>query len=168
MGLAMTNTSINGWPASPDQKLIGIKSYPINGSVRHVRVCQDAAPILLWVASRFHNTVANLDAEPLAVWGYNYRPALQASALSDHASGTAIDLRSDKFPVGTAKMTLRQRIAVRRILKACNGLVIWGGDYKAAVSKDQMHFAIAPGVTAAQILGWRIKNKIDPHGRPLK
>ena len=169
MGSVMTQTSINGWPASPDQKLIKVKSFPIDGSVRKVRVCEDAAPILLWVAARFHKTVTSLDPDPLAVWGYNYRPALQGNGkLSDHASGTAVDLRSDKFPVGTDKMTLLQKLAVRRILKACDKLIIWGGDYKSAKSKDQMHFAIAPGVTAAQIHAWRIKYRIDPYGRPLK
>lgn len=169
MGLAMTETSINGWPASADEKKIGVKLYAIANSTRKVRVCEDAAPILLWVAARFHKTVTSLDPDPLAVWGYKYRPALQGGGkLSDHASGTAIDLRSDKFPVGTDKMTILNKLAVRRILKTCEGLVIWGGDYKTAASKDQMHFAIAPGVTKADIIKWRTKYRIDPYGRSLK
>ena len=164
----MTETSINGWPASKDEREIHVRSFAIPGTVRHVRVAEDAAPILLWVASKFHRAVANLDKEPLAVWGYKYRPALQGGGqLSDHASGTAIDLRSDRFPVGTAHMTLKQRMYVRRILKRCEGLIIWGGDYKSAGSKDQMHFAIAPGVKAHDILVWRVKYRIDPNGRPL-
>lgn len=169
MGSAqMTETSINGWPASKDERSIGVRSFAIPRSIRNVRLAEDAAPILLWVATKFHASVASLDTPPLAVWGYNYRPALQGNgALSDHASGTAIDLRSDKFPVGTENMNLKQRLAVRRILKRCDGLVIWGGDYKSAASKDQMHFAIAPGVTAKQVEAWRVRRRVDPNGRPL-
>ena len=164
----VSETSINGWKASPNPKDIDVKLFPIWRSSRKVRVNEDAAPILLWVATKFHAAVANLDKDPLAVWGYNYRPALQGNGkLSDHASGTAIDLRSDRFPVGTDHMTLVQKYRVRKILKACDGLVIWGGDYKSAASKDQMHFAIAPGVTATDILHWRIRHRIDPNGRPL-
>lgn len=169
MGLVlMSEVSINGWPASDDQQSIHVRSFGIPGSVRKVRVTEDAAPILLWVASQFHKQIANLDKDPLAVWGYKYRKALQGNGkLSDHASGTAIDLRSDKFPVGTTNMTKVQVWRVRRILKACSGLVIWGGDYKSAASKDQMHFAIAPGVTARDIEVWRVRKRIDPNGRPL-
>ena len=170
MGSApMSEVSINGWPASKDEKSIKVRSFAINDSKRHVRVSEDAAPVLLWAAWKFHTGVANLDKDPLAVWGYKYRPALHGNGkLSDHASGTAIDLRSDKFPVGTANMTLKQRTYVRLILQRCDGLLIWGGDYKSAASKDQMHFAIAPGKTAADVLAWRIKRRIDPNGRPLK
>lgn len=164
----VTEHSINGWPASKDQVAINVALFTIPGTARSVRLCADAAPILLWIAHKFHRAVANLNMPPLAVWGYNYRPALQGNGkLSDHASGTAIDLRSDQFPVGTEHMTLKQRLAVRRILKRCDGLIIWGGDYQSAASKDQMHFAIAPGVTPAQIKAWRIRRRVDTNGRPI-
>lgn len=164
----VTEYSINGWVASKDERAIGIRSYRIPRTDRHVRVCEDAAPILLWVATKFHAAVANLDKDPLAVWGYKYRPALQGNGkLSDHASGSAIDLRSDRFPVGTDNMSALQKLMVRRILNRCDGLIIWGGDYKSAASKDQMHFAIAPGVTARDVELWRIKRRVDPNGRPL-
>jgi hypothetical protein len=164
----MTEYSINGWVASTDERSIGVRSFRIPRTDRHVRLCEDAAPILLWVATKFHAAVANLDKDPLAVWGYKYRPALQGNgALSDHASGTAIDLRSDRFPVGTDNMNRIQKVMVRRILNRCDGLVIWGGDYKSAASKDQMHFAIAPKVTARDIERWRIRRRVDPNGRPL-
>ncbi|NDD53574.1 M15 family peptidase [bacterium] len=169
MGLVlMTETSINGWPASENQETIGVKSFKIPGSVRKVRVAADAAPILLWVSAQFHAKVQSLDPDPLAVWGYKYRKALQGNGkLSDHASGTAVDLRSDKFPVGTRHMKPWQVLRVRLILAQCNKLIIWGGDYNALTSKDQMHFAIAPGVTAKQIQAWRVKKRISAEGVPL-
>lgn len=164
----VSETSINGWPANENQDAIGVKSFQIPGSQRKVRVAKDAAPILLWVAGQFHAKVESLDPDPLAVWGYKYRKALQGNGkLSDHASGTAVDLRSDKFPVGTRRMKTWQVLRVRLILAQCNKLIIWGGDYKAAASKDQMHFAIAPGVTAKQIQAWRIKHRLTAEGLPI-
>lgn len=163
----MTDTSINGWPVIGTQTDPRLKVYQIAGSTRKLRVATDAAPILLWAAARFHRTVANLDKDPLAVWGYNKRPARQSTQWSDHASGSAIDLRSDKFPVGTRNMTVLQKLAVRRILNATDGILIWGGDYKTDASADQMHFAIAPGKTAAHIKAWQIKNRIDNNGRSI-
>lgn len=168
----MTEQSINGWPASPQPALIGVQTFAIPGTRRTVRLQSDAAPILLRLATAFDRHVADIDADPLAVWGYNYRRIRPQendpkAPFSDHASGTAIDLRSDKFPIGKRNMTLRQRMWVRRILKNCDGLVIWGGDYKNDASADEMHFAIAPGVTKQQIVAWRIRHRIDGNGRPL-
>lgn len=163
----MSDVSINGWPVIEQQTDARLKVYAIPGCTRKLRIATDAAPILLWVASKFHKTVANLDKDPLAVWGYNHRIARQSQSWSDHASGSAIDLRSDKFPIGTRRMSPIQRINVRRILKTCNGLIIWGGDYKDDKSADQMHFAIAPGVTATQIQAWAKANNIGSNGAPL-
>lgn len=162
-----TERSINGWPVSSSPADINIRTFQIYSSKRTVQLNADAGVILAWIGYVFHKRIANLDTPPLAVWGYAYRKARQAELWSDHASGTAIDLRSDKFPVGKRNMNLIQRAWVRRILRRCDGLVIWGGDYKSDRSADEMHFAIAPNVTSAQLLAWRIKNRIDSNGRPL-
>ena len=163
----MTDTSINGWPVSATPADINVRQFTIPDTKRHVQLCADVAPILLWVGTAFHRHISNLDKGILAVWGYNYRKARQADAWSDHASGTAIDLRSDWFPIGKRNMSLLQKLWVRRILKVCDGLVIWGGDYKNDASADEMHFAIAPGVTSQQIFAWRVKHRIDSNGQQL-
>ena len=169
----MTDTSINGWPVSADRSAINVQRFHIPGTVRAVELRVEVAPILLRIGTVFHRRVANLNREPLAVWGYNYRKIRPQqddpkAPFSDHASGTAIDLRSDQFPIGKRNMTAAQRFWVRRILKNCDGLVIWGGDYKNDASADEMHFAIAPDVTAAQILAWRIRHKIDAKGNRVR
>lgn len=164
----MADVSINGWAVSKNPDHINLKLFTIPGTTRKVKLCADAAPILLWVAARFDKWIADLDADPLAVWGYNYRKARQSDKFSDHASGTAIDLRSDKFPIGKRNMNAIQRYRVRKILKACNGLVIWGGDYKNDASADEMHFAIAPYITKQQILAWRVRNRVDQYGVQTK
>jgi hypothetical protein len=61
-------------------------------------------------------------------------------------------------------MTLKQKWRVRQILQTCKGLVIWGGDYKNNTSADEMHFAIAPGVTPLDIRVWQANNKVNAHG----
>lgn len=160
----MIEHSINGWPVSDDQNTINVRSFKIPGSIRSVRLNADAAPVLLFVANRFHKLVANLDKPPLAVWGYMYRKARVSPVWSDHASGTAIDLRSDKFPIGSRNMSVKQRLAVRAILRSCNGLVIWGGDYKNDAQADEMHFAIAPHVTKTDIKAWQISRTIHDNG----
>ena len=163
----MSDVSINGWPVSGDRSAIKVQRFHIPGTLRAVELSADAAPILLRIGTSFHRHVANLDREPLAVWGYNYRKIRPQqddpkAPWSDHASGTAIDLRSDKFPIGARNMSVRQRFWVRRILKNCEGLVIWGGDYKTL--PDEMHFAVAPGVTPKHVLAWRIRHGINANG----
>ena len=167
----MTDISVNGWPASADKSAINVQRFTIPGTSRGVDLRVEAAPILLRIGTVFDQHIADLDKEPLAVWGYNYRKIRPQqndpkAPFSDHASGTAIDLRSDKYPIGKRNMTAIQRFWVRRILKNCEGLVIWGGDYKTL--PDEMHFAIAPKVTAANLLAWRIRHRIDAKGNRVR
>lgn len=167
----MSDVSINGWTVIDKQGDSRLARYAIPGSNRSVILNKLAASILIRVASVFDRHIADLDPDPLAVWGWNYRRIRPQqdnpnAPFSDHASGTAIDLRSDKFPIGKRNMTTRQRLWVRRILRNCNGLIIWGGDYKQL--PDEMHFAIAPGVTPERITAWRIKHRIDAAGNLIK
>ena len=159
-----TDKSINGWPVCADKNDPAMAWSTIAYTNRRVLLAKDAAPILLYIGQWFNRFIADIDAPPLAVWGWAYRKARQADAWSDHASGTAIDLRRDKFPIGKTNMNILQRTRIRRLLKKLDGLVIWGGDYKDARSKDEMHFAIAPKVTAAQIKAWMVKNKVTADG----
>lgn len=162
-----SDVSINGWQVIDNQTDPRLKRFTIPDTGRKVLLRADAAPILLRIGTSFHRHIANLDTDPLAVWGYNKRRIRidqnnPDAPWSDHASGTAIDLRSDKFPIGKRNMTTRQRFWVRRILKNCEGLVIWGGDYKT--NPDEMHFAIAPGVTAKQVKSWALRHGINSDG----
>lgn len=165
----MTDKSINGWSVIDSQTDARLIRRFIPGSKRMLLVHRDAAPVLLWAASRFDQWVADVDPDPLAVWGYNKRKIRideknPNAPWSDHASGTAIDLRSDKFPIGRRNMTAIQRLKCRMILRYAAGLLIWGGNYKNDASADEMHFAIAPGVTPMMITAWRIKNRINQDG----
>jgi hypothetical protein len=137
--------SQNGWPASPALPLVPVSA----GGVR-VTTAPAAAPLLGHVMSRFHASV-----EPLVAgwcWGFAYRDIRAASSLSNHSSGTAIDLNAPMHPLGKAgTFTPSQVAAIRVILAECGGLVRWGGDYSGR--KDEMHFEVVG--TAAQASAWR-------------
>lgn len=84
----------------------------------------------MWAAARF-----NVEVEPLHVgwcWGYAYRDIRGATGLSNHASGTAIDLNAPAHPLGTnptANYTPAKIAAIHRIIADTQGALRWGGDY---------------------------------------
>lgn len=86
--------------------------------------------------------VEKLEGKTLDDWGYAYRAIRgqeDAGNLSNHASGTAVDLNASKHPLGKrATFTDEQEITIRA-LTAKYGLR-WGGDYKNRA--DEMHFEI--------------------------
>jgi hypothetical protein len=60
--------------------------------------------------------------------------------LSNHSSGTAIDLNASKHPLGKAGTFPAEKVPMIQALAKKYGLV-WGGDYRNR--KDEMHFEIA-------------------------
>jgi hypothetical protein len=137
--------SQNGWPASPALVVVPISA----GGVR-VTVAPACAPLLEHVMQRFHATV-----EPLVdgwCWGFAYRTVIASSSVSNHSSGTAVDLNAPRHPLGAVgTFTASQVAAIRVLLAECSGLVRWGGDY--TTRKDEMHFEVVG--TAAQVAAWR-------------
>lgn len=132
--------SHNGWPASKNRNAIGIKSYRV-GDLNVSLACAEAvAPILVNFTLQFHNTVEPIDKGQLDDWGYAYRPIRGTTVhLSNHASGTAIDLNATKHPLGASgTFTKAQEAKIRELCKTFG--LRWGGDYE--VRKDEMHFEI--------------------------
>jgi len=133
-------TSYNGWPASKDQAEIGIKSYKVEGTSLKLRCAEKVAPLLINFAEEFNELI-----EPLDVgaddWGYCYRMVRGTTdKLSNHSSGTAIDLNASKHPLGKVGTFEAGKVPMIRALAKKYGLT-WGGDYKNR--KDEMHFEIA-------------------------
>ena len=60
--------------------------------------------------------------------------------LSNHASGTAIDLNATKHPLGAVGTFEPGKVPMLRALTKKYGLT-WGGDYKGL--KDEMHYEIS-------------------------
>ncbi len=139
-----------------------IKTYTVQGTNVKLPLREgDTATILLYVAKRF-----NLEVEPLHsgwCWGFAVRPIRgETTGYSNHASGTAEDFNAPKHPRGTkpsANFTRKQRAAIAKILKDCDGVVRWGGNYTSA-PLDGMHFEI--NATPAVVAKFAAKIKADP------
>ena len=143
--------SYNGWPASKDVESIRIKSYPIKGSSIKLRCAYFAAPLLVAFAEQFHELIEPIDEGGLDDWGYCFRMVRGTTdKLSNHSSGTAIDLNATRHPLGKIGTFPNEKVPMIRALAKKYGL-IWGGDYKNR--KDEMHFEIAltPAKVAALV-----------------
>ena len=131
--------SSNGWPASKDPAEIGIKSFKVPGTDLKIRCAKKAAPLLIGLAAEFHETIEPIDKGTLDDWGYAFRMIRGSTdSLSNHSSGTAIDVNAIKHPLGKRNtFTDKQEIIIRQI--AAKYGCKWGGDWKRA---DEMHFEI--------------------------
>lgn len=155
-------TSQNGYGAN-DRSVIA--SYSLPGGKVALRA-GDVSVVLLWCANQWHQTV-----EPLVwpgIWGYAERTIRGSSTtLSNHASGTAIDLNAPKHPLGVAasrNFTPAQIAQVHRIVDACDGVVRWGGDYDsvarggvAGSRADPMHLEVVAGAAAVRAVADKIR-----------
>ena len=146
----MNLTSYNGFPASKDPKEIGIKSYNVNGTALKLRCAESVGPLLAAFAAEFHELIESLDTGALDDWGYCYRMVRGTTdKLSNHSSGTAIDLNALKHPLGKVGTFPAEKVPMIRALAKKYGLK-WGGDYKSRA--DEMHFEIEISATKAKDL----------------
>ena len=148
----MTLLSANGWVASKDPKEIGIKSYEVPGTKVRLRCAEMVAPLLITFASEFHKLIEPIDEGALDDWGYCFRQVRGATdKLSNHSSGTAIDLNAPKHPLGKVGTFDPEKVPMIRALSKKYGLR-WGGDY--INRKDEMHWEIdlPPAKVAALIV----------------
>jgi len=139
----MPNTTLkssNGWPASKDPDVIGVKSYPVPGTGIKIRVAEKVAPLLVALCADFDKLIEPIDVGTLDSWGYAFRPIRgETETLSNHSSGTAVDLNAEAHPLGKREtFTMEQETIVRQI--AAKYGCRWGGDYKNRA--DEMHFEI--------------------------
>ena len=126
----------NGWEGIEDSEDPRLVSFPwVTGQVRD----GDVAVVLAHVAERF-----NAEVEPIDVassWGWAYRPVRgHDEGLSNHASGTAIDLNAPLHPLGSSGTFTDDQVArLRAILDEVAPTVAWGGDFDRP---DEMHIEI--------------------------
>ena len=133
-------SSYNGYPASTDPVAIGIKSYPVKGTSLKLRCAESVGPLLAGFAAEFNELIEPLDHGPLDDWGYCYRMVRgDATKLSCHSSGTAIDLNSTKHTLGKLGTFPIEKVPMIQALAKKYGLK-WGGDFRSR--KDEMHFEV--------------------------
>jgi Putative peptidoglycan binding domain/D-alanyl-D-alanine carboxypeptidase len=156
-------TSQNGWPASDNRAALGVKSFTVPGyPTVALAVRGDIAPLLLEMARWFFTNVE----KPVmpGCWGYCYRPVRGATTgLSNHSSGTAIDLNAPRHVLGqrgTVPPGKRQPISQ----KAATIGLRWGGDYTGRV--DEMHFEVVVSPATARNLVTRLQHPPAPTPTP--
>lgn len=135
-------SSQNGWPASDEPRTIGVEAYVVPGTQIKIRCSKKVAPLLINFCAEFNMEVEKLEGKTLDDWGYAYRAIRgqeDAGNLSNHASGTAVDLNASKHPLGKrGTFTKEQEVKIRALADKYG--LRWGGDYKNRA--DEMHYEI--------------------------
>lgn len=159
-------TSQNGWEAltSDSPKLY---TWDIPDTDRKLRLRNGSAGFLLiHLAMWFDAKVEDVEGGILDDWGYAYRPIRgYESGLSNHSSGTAMDLNATKHVLGaedtfSAEDELRIK---RRVNDFFDGAIRWGGEYSGR--KDEMHFEIDVSLKAAEKVARRLMD--SPRGKRI-
>lgn len=135
--------SSNGWLASKDAAELDIVSVPIEGTKIKVRCAKAVAPLIAGFCKEFNELIEPIDGGALDDWGYCFRNVRGSTdKLSNHSSGTAIDLNATKHPLGKIGTFPPEKVPMIRAMAKKYGLK-WGGDYKGRA--DEMHFEIELG-----------------------
>lgn len=101
--------------------------------------------LLIELAAFFHLVVEPIDTGQRDDWGYAERAVRGSSELSNHSSGTALDLNATRHPLGARGTFSRtQTASIHGWLARHGGCVRWGGDYRNRA--DEMHFEIVRDV----------------------
>jgi hypothetical protein len=142
--------SQNGWKASKDAAELEIISVPIKGTKIKVRCAKAVAPLIAGFCAEFHELIEPIDEGSLDDWGYCFRMVRGSTDnLSNHSSGTAVDLNATQHPLGKKGTFPSEKVPMIRALAKKYGM-LWGGDFRRS---DEMHFEIAvtPAKAAALI-----------------
>lgn len=140
--------SANGYDALPEYPNARLEKWIIptkTGEYRHVILRNGHLGFLLtWVVLWFHENIEPVNKGVWDEWGWAYRNIRGSTyAMSNHASGTAVDINATLHPLGKrntfkyAWHMLGIRWMLARYLKFT---VKWGGDYENRA--DEMHFEI--------------------------
>ncbi|TFH69932.1 M15 family metallopeptidase [Cellulomonas sp. HD19AZ1] len=131
--------SQNGWPVilDPyDERLVALPG--VTGGVR----AGDVATVLGHVVARIDAEIAPV--EETSSWGWAHREVRGGGDVSNHASGTAVDVNAPQHPMGEEGTFAPDELAtLRSILEDVAPAVVWGGDFGGR--KDEMHFEVVGG-----------------------
>jgi hypothetical protein len=96
-------------------------------------------------------------------WGYAFRDVRGVPGkLSNHASGTAIDLNATKHPLGKVGTFPADKVPIIRAL-AKKYRLAWGGDYRGRV--DEMHFEVCVNAKKAAKRILKLSKEGNTRGR---
>ena len=154
-------TSQNGWPAlSPSSPKLHTWVIPARNGRFKLRLRNGSAGFLLaylalWFSERLEDATAQGQLDD---WGYAYRAVRGDSDLSNHASGTAMDINATWHPLGAVFSGVfrrrKKRELLHRKLRRMGGVIRWGGDYR--FRKDEMHFEVVQNITYCEGVAKRL------------
>lgn len=139
--------SQNGWAAPPPS----LATFPwITGKVR----AGDVYIVFNYLCTRFNAEVERINKS--WSWGYDPRPIRGSTELSNHASGTAVDLNAPAHGLGkTGTFSAKQTVAIRQILADLDNTIRWGGNFNGR--KDEMHFGVIADAATLHDIAVKIK-----------
>jgi hypothetical protein len=133
--------SQNGWPVNPPRSPHTIPGTNVRVTVADGPAGQVLMHVLGQVNARVEDIAMNSDRNERDDWGYAERNVRGSEAVSNHASGTAVDINATRHALGASgTFTPAQVAEIHRILAEVDGVVRWGGDYTGR--RDEMHFEI--------------------------
>lgn len=139
----MTIFSQNGYPAQN----VPLHNWQLPQAKRNFNLRHGSAGFLLMHYALWHHQnihPLNKKGEPWDEWAWAFRDIRGATEVSNHSSGTAIDLNATRNPLGTTLMSAIKKARIRRKLLQYRGCIRWGGDYNGR--KDEMHFEIVKSI----------------------
>lgn len=135
--------SQNGWGAitSASSGMLHDWRIPTKQGIRQVPLRQGSAGFLLCHYALWYSE----SIEPIAGgiyddWGWAYRAVRGYSVLSNHASGTALDLNATQHPLGTYTLTAAEKSKIKRRMTFYRGALRHGAFYNGR--PDEMHVEI--------------------------
>lgn len=136
-------SSQNGWPALPaGSALLHQWKIPANNGLIKVTLRSGSAGFLLAHYTLWYSEVIeDVTSKVLDDWGWAYRVIRDDEALSNHASGTAVDLNALLHPLGVkGTLTPDELTKIRQKLRQYQGCLRAGAFYNGRV--DEMHTEI--------------------------
>lgn len=163
MWVRLMATSQNGYKANDSSVMA---TYTIARDVKITLRKGDISVVLLHFARWYDQNIEPLTKKDTG--GYNPRPIEGSKTLSNHASGTAEDLRWNKHARGKKNtFTQGQEDKIRKQLKFYEGVIRWGEDYKTATI-DGMHYEINKGSSEVTRIAKKCKKASEPAKPPTK
>lgn len=147
--------SQNAWPASLDKNEIDVKNFIIAGTNRHFSMAEAVAPVFGAFLAEFHKLVEPIDVGTYDDWGHYFRAVRGKVKLSNHSSGTAVDVNATKHGLGLKHTFSPAKVKTIKFLIA-KYAIGWGGNYR--FRKDDMHFEIleTPAEVKARIVSMKL------------
>jgi hypothetical protein len=130
----------NGWPAATTRDALGLKEYTVKlqKGAKKVWLAPGAAKALVEIIEWWDKNI-----EPVTELGsYNYREIRGyegTGILSNHSSGTAVDINWSLHPLG-ASGTVPAEKAAKLVYETTKRGLRWGGTYNRR--KDEHHIEV--------------------------